>query len=125
MIFRLTKTMGLDELLSYIAAVQTKYPMGARIEVKPIKPVRSLPQNSRHWALCGLLANAVGDTKEEVHNDVLCEYHGYTIKQDRFGMAKRVPNGRSKKLTREDFAQMEIILERWLSLAGVAWEEAA
>ena len=96
---------------------------GVEITLEPVKRKRSTDQNARYWAIVTKLAEAYGDTKNGMHEELLCEYHGYDLREIR-GHVKKIPRGRSKNLNTMDFAALSDIAERWCAEAGV-WVEAS
>lgn len=96
-------------------------PMG--VEIKLLKPTRTLKQNALYWAMVTAIAEYSGDTKEGVHLDVLCEIHGYDTIEFR-GRVKRVPRGRSKDLNRKEFGEKCIeVCQRWIAEAQIPWRD--
>lgn len=97
---------------------------GFRIEVKAIQLKRSQDANARYWTIVGALADYAGDTKEGMHEEVLCAYHGADVVVNRVtGMARREPRGRSHDMTTEDFSALMAIAEQWAAENGIVWEE--
>ena len=94
------------------------------LRVSPIKRRRSNDQNALYWVVVSALAEFSGFTKEEMHEELLCEKHGYDLVRFR-GMERKRPRGRSSNLTAEDFGELMIIAERWAAEMGVSWEKAA
>jgi len=99
-------------------------PLGLEVEVKAIKPKRTVDQNARYWVIVTALADYVGMSKNEMHNECLSEMHGFDLVEFR-GSAHKRPRGRSHNLTREDFGTLMMIAERWAAELGVVWEDAA
>lgn len=85
---------------------------------------RTPPQNARYWAILTALGNEVGHTKEEMHEEVLCEKFEYEIVEFR-GWQRKRPKKRSSNLTTVEFAELMAIAERWAVEAGVFWEDVA
>ena len=97
---------------------------GIQIEVSPIRHTRSTDQNSRYWVIVTALADHVGYTKAEMHEEVLSDMHGYELVEFR-GSIKKKPKGRSHNLTTNDFSDLMAIAERWCAEMDVTWEEVA
>lgn len=95
---------------------------GYTLQLQEYKPGRTLSQNARYWAIVGAIAEYSGDSKEGVHNDILCEFHGSQWINDKFGQPKRVPLGRSKDQDRNHFSDLMLIAEKWAAEAGVPWQ---
>ena len=97
---------------------------GIEIEIGPIKPRRTLEANARYWVIVTALAQYVGMTKAEMHNEILAEHHGFDLIEFR-GSAHKKPRGRSHNLSRDEFSALMAIAERWCAEMGVMWEDAA
>lgn len=91
-------------------------------EVKPIKRRRSTDQNALYWVIVTALANEVGMSKDEMHNEILSEFHGYDLVEFR-GSVHKKPKGRSHNLPSETFSELMLIAERWCGQMNVTWEE--
>ncbi len=98
--------------------------LGIEVEIAPVKPRRTLEANARYWAIITALAQYVGMTKAEMHTECLAEKHGFDLVEFR-GSVHKKPRGRSHNLTRDDFAELMAIAERWAAESGVVWEEDA
>jgi len=99
-----------------------KAPLGLAVEIAPIKAKRTIEQNARYWAIVTALANYVGMTKAEMHDELLSEKHGFDLVEFR-GSVKKRPRGRSSTLPREDFSELMLIAEQWAAEMGVVWED--
>lgn len=99
---------------------------GLTVEIRPVRLRRSLDQNARYWKIVTAIADEIGDTKNGVHEDILCEFHGADLIQHPItGETKRVPKGRSHNLRTPDFSDLMEIAERWAALCGAQWDDAA
>jgi hypothetical protein len=103
---------------------EMKAPLGLLVEIGPIKPRRTAHQNARYWVIVTALADYVGMSKNEMHNECLSEMHGFDLVEFR-GSAHKRPRGRSHNLTREDFSALMLIAERWAADMGISWEDVA
>lgn len=92
--------------------------LGLSVEIKPIRARRSLEQNAMYWSLVTALADEIGMTKGQMHDEALCELHGYDLVEFR-GEARKVPRGRSKNLTTADFSALLEIVMQWCAEQGV------
>lgn len=97
---------------------------GLEIDITPVRPKRSLPQNAMYWQIVTALASYVGMSKAEMHEEVLADLHGYDLVEFRGSVRKR-PLGRSHNLSREDFSPLIEVAQRWCAELGVVWEDAA
>lgn len=93
-------------------------------EGKEYKHTRSPAQNNRYWKILTALGNEVGHTKEEMHEEVLCEKFDYEIVEFR-GWKRKRPKKRSSQLTTVEFSELMDIAERWAVEAGVFWDDVA
>jgi hypothetical protein len=78
-------------------------PLPFQCEVGKLREQRSLPQNNLLWQLHTLAAAATGYTPEEMHEEMLCTFYGYTEKDMPSGWKKRVPLKRSSTRDKEEF----------------------
>ena len=92
--------------------------------LKPIKRRRSNEANARYWVIVSALAEFSGFTKEEMHQELLCEKHGYDLIEFR-GMVRKHPRGRSSNLSTDDFGELMMIAGRWAAEMGVGWDREA
>ena len=115
---------GYDRILALCPEAK-EWPMGASVEIKPVKRTRSLDQNARYWAIVGALATYSGDTKQGIHEDALIEYHGSETVMLPSGRYRTRAIGRSSKLSTEDFSNLMMIVEKWAADMGVVWNEYA
>ena len=97
---------------------------GLELSLDAINPKRSTDQNARYWLIVTALANYVGMSKAEMHQECLSEMHGFDLVEFRGSIRKR-PRGRSHNLGRTEFSQLMAIAEQWAAEMGVMWEEAA
>ena len=97
-------------------------PLGIDVTIEPVKPKRSLDQNARYWKIVGALADYAGLTKEEMHDEVLCQHYGYDLVEFR-GSAHKRPRGRSSGMRTQPFSDLMAIAERWASEMQVHWSE--
>jgi len=72
---------------------------------------RSLKQNARLWLLHTAAAEAVGTSPEQMHEDMLCEYFGYTETKLPSGRITRQPNKRSSGRDKKEFALFMTFVE--------------
>jgi hypothetical protein len=104
------------KLLSFLRA----RPVPFQVEFGPIREVRTLPQNSRLFALHALAAKETGYTVEELHEEALCRHFGYTEKKMPTGWVKRVPLKRSSAREKKEFTEfMEVTEAFYASELGI------
>lgn len=82
-----------------------------RFEVHEIKPVRSLSQNRRYWAIMNQIATHTGHTRDEID---------HMFRMDRHNEIVYYPSGRTEKIPRKtsdlDTREFTIVmynLEQW------------
>lgn len=97
-------------------------PLG--IEVRIIKRRRSNDQNALYWEIVTALANFAGYSKEEMHDEILCDAFGYELVAFR-GSERKRPLKRSSQLTTEEFSPLIETAQRWCAEQGVAWDREA
>ena len=99
-----------------------QFPLGMTIE--PNKRRRSNEANALYWVIVSALAQEVGMSKDEMHNEILADFHGYDLVEFRGTVIKK-PKGRSHNLPSETFSQLMLIAERWAAEVGAHWDNAA
>lgn len=100
--------------------------LGVKLLWEPLKLKRSVDQNSRYWSIVTAIGEEIGDTKEGVHEDLLCEFHGAEEYEHPItGEVKRRPRRRSSTLNTTEFGDLMALAERWAAMCGARWEEAA
>jgi len=97
---------------------------GITVTVEKYRKKRTLPQNSRYWAIVSALGKHVGCTSDQMHDEVLCAHFGYEYKEWQ-GEHIKVPLKRSSDLVTTDFSELMDVAERWAVAEGVFWEDAA
>ena len=78
------------------------------VSVKDYVPRRTLKQNGRLWKLHTLAADFTGYTPEEMHEEALCHFYGFTertVKNPYTGQAenKKTPLKRSSQRDKKEF----------------------
>lgn len=97
-------------------------------EVGPVREQRSLAQNARLWALHTLAGRHTGYTPEEMHEEMLCKFFGYTEKKMPTGWVKRVPLKRSSTREKAEFRKFLDDVENFYASEFGCWlgqEQAA
>ena len=98
--------------------------LGGTLAFKPVKPKRSLEQNARYWKIVSALADFIGLTRDEMHDEVLAARYGYELVEFR-GTIKKRPLQRSSKQNKQEFSDLMAIAEMWAAEQGVAWDREA
>lgn len=75
-----------------------------QVDLGPIREQRSVPQNSRLWALHQLAASATGHTPDELHELMLCKFFG-TKEIEVGGIRREVPAKRSSTREKKEFRE--------------------
>jgi hypothetical protein len=110
------------EIREHVHAFVGRIPLEplAEVLVRPFVEKRTLPQNSRLWLLHTAAGNYVGCSPEDMHEDMLCMFFGYTEVRMPSGAIKRQPMKRSRQLDKREFAQfMEKVEAFYISQLGV------
>lgn len=98
--------------------------LGARelpiqVDVGPVRKQRTLPQNSRLWALHALASKETGYSPEELHELMLCRHFG-TREIDISGHRMTVPLKRSSTRDKQEFREfLEAVESFYASELGV------
>lgn len=79
-------------------------PLPFQVEVGEIREQRTLPQNSRLWALHQLAAKETGYSPDELHELMLCKFFG-TKEIQIGGISKQVPLKRSSVRDKAEFRE--------------------
>lgn len=87
-----------ERLIQFLSNRQPPY----QVEYGPIREQRTLPQNSRLWALHQLASKETGYSPDELHELMLCKFFG--TKEVEFAGVKRVvPLKRSSTREKAEF----------------------
>lgn len=73
-------------------------------DVGPVREQRTLPQNSRLWALHQLASKETGYTPDELHELMLCKFFG-TKEVELGGVKRTVPAKRSSAREKQEFRE--------------------
>lgn len=109
-------------LLAFIGKLDLS--MTWEVIVRPFVEKRSLTQNARLWLLHTAAAKHVGCSPEDMHEDMLCKFYGYTEVRMPSGDVKRIPLKRSSQLNKKEFAEfMEQVEAFYISELGVSLDQ--
>ena len=108
-----------QRLVSFINA--RALPM--QVDVGEIRKQRTLSQNSRLWKLHSLVAAETGNSTEDMHEEALCKFFGYTEQKMPTGWIKRVPLKRSSPREVQEFGQFMEATEAWYASEFGVWLE--
>ena len=75
-----------------------------QVDVGEIREQRTIPQNSRLWALHQLAASATGYTPDELHELMLCKFYGTKVVEVA-GIRREVPAKRSSVRNKQEFRE--------------------
>jgi hypothetical protein len=100
--------------------------LGARelpfqVDFGPIKEQRSLAANARLWKLHGLVAKETGNSAEDMHEEALCRFFGFTEKRMPTGWIKRIPLKRSSQREPKEFSELMESTEAWYATDFGIW----
>lgn len=76
-----------------------------KLTVEPFIARRTNSQNARLWLLHGKVAEHIGTSAADIHEDMLCEHYGYTEVKLPSGAIKREPLKRSSPRNVKEFAK--------------------
>lgn len=89
-----------DRLIQFLGNRKPPY----QVEFGPIREQRTLPQNSRLWALHQLASKETGYSPDELHELMLCKFFG-TKEVELGGVKRTVPLKRSSSREKSEFRQ--------------------
>ena len=113
---------------AHVQAFVGKVPVEPLVEVvvRLFVEKRSSEQNARLWALHTLAGNFVGCSAEDMHEDMLCKFFGYTEVRMPSGDVKRIPLKRSSARNKKEFRDfMEKVEMFYISELGVYLDQQA
>lgn len=79
-------------------------PVPYQVDFGPIREQRTLPQNSRLWALHQLASKETGYAPDELHEFMLCKFFG-TKDVELGGIKRTVPAKRSSAREKQEFRE--------------------
>lgn len=82
---------------------------------------RSISQNSRLWALHSMVARDTGNSAEDMHEEALCRFFGYTEQRMPTGWVKRIPLKRSSAREKSEFREFMESTEAWYASEFGCW----
>ena len=106
-----------ERLVSFLAKRDVPF----QVEYGPVRKQRTLPQNSRLWLLHSMVAKDTGNTVEDMHEEALCRFFGYTEVKMPTGWIKRVPLKRSSTREKKEFAEFMESTEAWYAQDFGCW----
>lgn len=90
------------------------------VVLRPFVDRRTKEQNARLWKLHTIAGDFVGCSPEDMHEDMLCMFHGYTEVRMPSGDVKRIPLKRSSTRNKKEFGEfMEKVEAFYASQLGV------
>jgi hypothetical protein len=95
-----------------------------QVDVGPVEKQRSSEANNRLWKLHTLAGEVTGYTKDEMHEEALCKFFGYTEKKMLGGWIKRIPLKRSSTRNPKEFGQFMEATEIWYASEFGVWLDA-
>lgn len=98
--FRIEDDLQRHRLQQFIGAKKLPF----QVDVGEIREQRTIPQNSRLWALHQLAASVTGYTPDEMHELMLCKFYG-TKTVEVAGMRREVPAKRSSVRNKQEFRE--------------------
>jgi hypothetical protein len=95
-------------------------PLPFQCEVGPIREQRTLPQNSRLWALHHLASQATGYAPDELHELMLSKFFG-TKTIEVGGVVREVPAKRSSVRDKQEFREFLDNVENFYASTLGVW----
>jgi len=98
-----------------------------QVDAGPVHEPRTNAQNDRLWKLHRAAAAFTGDIPEDLHEDRLCAFYGFTEKRMPSGYVKRIPLKRSSTRDKQEFRQFMDFVENFYASELGVWlgQEAA
>lgn len=114
--FRIEDDLQRQRLQQFLASRKLPF----QVDLGPIREQRSLPQNSRLWALHQLAASATGHSAPEMHEFALCRYFGCK-EVNLGGVIRQIPNKRSSAREKLEFNEFMEATESWYASEFGVW----
>lgn len=114
--FRIEDDLQRQRLQQFISARKLPF----QVDVGPIREQRTIPQNSRLWALHQLAASATGYTPDEMHELMLCKFFG-TKEIEVGGLRRTVPAKRSSARNKDEFREFLDSVENFYASELGVW----
>lgn len=111
----------LDRFCAWVRNLDLTKPW--RVDVDLFRAKRKISQNRRLWLLHTAAADHVGCTPEDMHEDMLCEFYGYTEVRMPSGDIKRKPLERSSDKNTKKFAEFMTKVELFYGSKLGVWLE--
>lgn len=89
-------------------------------DVGPIRVQRTIPQNSRLWALHQLASKETGYTPDELHELMLCKFFGTKVVEVA-GVKREVPAKRSSAREKKEFREFLDAVETFYASELGVW----
>lgn len=95
-----------------------------KVTIEPFIAKRTNAQNARLWLLHGKVADHIGCSAADLHEDMLCEHYGYREVKMPSGAINRVPLERSSTKNMKKFAKyMEFCETFYITSFGIWLED--
>ena len=98
--FRIENELQRHRLQQFIGSRKLPF----QVDLGDIREQRTIPQNSRLWALHQLAASATGYAPDELHELMLCKFFG-TKEIEVAGIKRTVPLKRSSAREKQEFRE--------------------
>lgn len=92
-----------SRFIAYLSKLDLSQPWEAIL--RPFIGKRTNEQNARLWKLHTLAGDHVGCSAEDMHEDMLCHFYGYTEVKMPSGDVKRKPLKRSSTRNKREFGE--------------------
>ena len=114
--FRIEDDLQRQRLKQFIDARKLPF----QVDVGVIREQRTVPQNSRLWALHQLAAATTGHTPDELHEAMLCKFFG-TKEVEIGGIRRIVPLKRSSTREKQEFREFLDSVENFYASELGVW----
>lgn len=114
--FRIEDDLQRQRLIQFLGARKPPF----QVDVGPIREQRTIPQNTRLWALHQMAAQATGYTPDELHELMLCKFFG-TKTIEVGGISREVPAKRSSTRNKDEFRDFLDSVENFYAAELGVW----
>ena len=114
--FRIEDDLQRHRLQQFIGSRKLPF----QVDLGDIREQRTIPQNSRLWALHQLAAAATGHTPDEMHEFALCRHFG-SREVNLGGVIRQIPNKRSSAREKKEFNDFMESTESWYAAEFGVW----
>lgn len=104
----------LDQTIADLCPDALTWPLGARVEIKPVKRAQTDSQRGFYWSALHEfgehLGYSKGETEKWLHNEILNQAYGTKELKQFGGSMIAIPNLRSSKAKRDEYSELIRVL---------------